>query len=75
LCRANIDLDAGQIRIVGTTAELDRGGLVPETPKPRAGRRTVTFPVELARELRWHLEAVRGGGERGLVFTGRRVLR
>ena len=70
LRRENIDLDAGQIRIVETTAELDRGGLLPETPKSRAGRRTVTFPVELVPELRWHLERFAALGERGLVFTG-----
>jgi hypothetical protein len=43
-------LDACEIRIVETTAELDRGDLLPETPKSRAGRRTVTFPAELVSE-------------------------
>jgi integrase len=70
LCRENIDLDAGKIRIVETTAELDRGGLLPETPNHGPGRRTVTFPVELVPQLRWHLERFAAAGERGLVFTG-----
>jgi integrase len=52
----NIDLDACEIRILETTAELDRGDLLPETTKSRAGRRIVTFPAELVPELRWHME-------------------
>jgi integrase len=70
LRRESIDLDACEIRVVETTAELDRGGLLPETPKSRAGRRTVTFPAELVPELRWHLERFAAPGERGLVFVG-----
>jgi len=66
----NIDLAACEIRIVETTAELDRGDLLPETPKSRAGRRTVTFPAELVPELRWHMERFAQPGERGLVFAG-----
>src|SRR5215469_13564528 len=58
------------VRVIETTAELDRGGLVPETPKSRAGRRTVRFPTELALELRRHLEQFAAPGERGLVFVG-----
>jgi integrase len=70
LRRENIDLGACEIRIVETTAELDRGELLPETPKSRAGRRTVTFPAELVPELHWHLERFALPGERGLVFAG-----
>jgi integrase len=70
LRRENIDLAAREIRIVETTAELDKGGLLPETPKSRAGRRTVAFPEELVPELRWHLERFAEPGERGLVFVG-----
>ncbi len=70
LRRENVDLAAGEIRIVETTAELDKGGLLPETPKSRAGRRTVAFPDELVPELRWHLERFAEPGERGLVFVG-----
>jgi integrase len=70
LRRENIDLDVCEIRIVETTAELDRGDLLPETPKSRAGRRTVTFPAELVPELRWHMERFAQPGERGLVFAG-----
>jgi len=70
LRRENIDLAAREIRIVETTAELDKGGLLPETPKSRAGRRTVAFPDKLVPELRWHLERFAEPGERGLVFVG-----
>jgi integrase len=70
LRRENIDLEAHRIRIVETAAELDKGGLLPETPKSRAGRRTVAFPAELVPELRWHLDRFAEPGERGLVFVG-----
>jgi integrase len=70
LRRASIDLEACEIRIVETVAELDRGGLRPETPKSRAGKRTVAFPAELVPELRWHLERFAEDGERGVVFVG-----
>ena len=70
LRRENLDLEACVVRIVETTAELDRGGLVPETPKSKAGRRAVAFPAELLPELRWHLERFAAAGERGLVFVG-----
>ena len=42
LRRENIDLDAGQIRIVETTAEWTGAACCPN-PKSRTGRRTVTF--------------------------------
>jgi integrase len=70
LRRENVDLDACEVRVVETLADLDRGGLVPETPKSRSGRRTVAFPAELVPELRWHLERFAEPGERGYVFVG-----
>ena len=70
LRRENIDLEACEIRIVETTAEPDRGALLAETPKSRAGRRVVAFPSDLVPELRWHLERFAEPGERGLVFVG-----
>jgi integrase len=70
LRREDVSLDACVVRVVETTAELDRGGLVPETPKSKAGRRTVAFPAELAPGLRWHLDRFAAAGERGLVFVG-----
>ena len=70
LHRENIDLDVCEIRIVETTAELDRGGMLQETPKSKAARRTVSFPAELVPELRWHLERFSQPGDRGPVFVG-----
>jgi integrase len=70
LRRENVDLEARVVRVIETTAELDRGGLVAETPKSAAGRRTVSLPAELVPELRWHLDRFAALGERGLVFTG-----
>jgi integrase len=70
LRREHVDLEACEIRVVETTAELDRGPLRAETPKSRAGRRRVAFPAELVPELRWHLERFAEPGQRGLVFVG-----
>lgn len=70
LRRDAIDLDACEIRITETTAQLDRGGLRPETPKSRAGRRTVAFPADLVPELREHIERYAEPGAHGLVFIG-----
>jgi integrase len=70
LRRHNLDLEVCEIRIVETTAQLDTGTLLPETPKSRAGRRTVAFPAELVPEIRWHLERFAEPGEWGLVFIG-----
>jgi len=70
LRRETVDHSACVVRVVETTAELDRGGLVPETPKSKAGRRTVAFPAELVPELRLHLDRFAVPGERGLVFVG-----
>jgi integrase len=70
LRRENIDLDACEVRVSTTYAELDAGGLVSQAPKSRAGLRTVAFPVELVPELRWHLERFSQPGRQGLVFVG-----
>jgi integrase len=73
LRQENIDLEACEIRIVETTAELDKGGLLPDTPKSRAGRRVVAFPAELVPDLRWHLERFAAPGERGWYLSVRRA--
>ena len=74
LRRENVDLAAREIRIVETTAELDKGDLLPETPKSRAGRRTVAFPAELVPELRWHLERFAEPGSGAWFSLARRCL-
>jgi integrase len=70
LRRENIDLEACEIRITETLAQLDKGGLRSDTPKSRAGKRTVAFPAEIAPEIRWHLDRFAEPGERGFVFVG-----
>jgi hypothetical protein len=42
------------VRVTETVAELDKGALLPEKPKSRAGRRVVAIPPDLVPELRWH---------------------
>ena len=68
--RENLDLQACEIHIKETLAQLDKGGLRSDTPKSRAGKRTVAFPAEIAPEIRWHLERFAEPGERGFVFVG-----
>ena len=70
LRRANIDLEACEIRITETLVQPGKGGLRFDTPKSNAGKRTVAFPVEIAGEIRWHLERFAEPGKRGLVFVG-----
>lgn len=70
LRRANIDLEACEIRIKETLSQPDKGGLRFDDPKSTVGKRTVAFPEEIAGELRWHLERFAEPGEQGLVFVG-----
>jgi integrase len=48
----------------------DKGGLIFEDPKSRAGKRGLSFPAELVPELRSHLDRYAEHGQRGLVFVG-----
>lgn len=72
LRRENIDLTACEIRITQTLVESGKGKsrLHFDTPKSRAGKRTVAFPEEIAGEIRWHLERFAEPGKHGLVFVG-----
>lgn len=70
LRRENLDLDACEIRIKETLSQPDKGALRTDTPKSQAGKRTVSFPAEIAPEIRWHLERFAEPGERGFVFVG-----
>jgi integrase len=63
-------LEECEIRIRETLAQPDKGGLKTDTPKSQAGKRTVSFPAEIAPEIRWHLERCAEPGERGFVFVG-----
>jgi integrase len=70
LRRENIDLDTCEIRITETLVQPGKGGLLFDTPKSQAGKRTVAFPEEIAPEIRWHLARFAEPAERGLVFIG-----
>ena len=48
----------------------DKGGLIFEDPRSRAGKRGLSFPAELAPELRDHLDRYAERGRHGLVFVG-----
>jgi integrase len=70
LRRDHLDLDAYEVRITETLVQPDKGGLITEPPKSRAGKRTLTFPAEIVPDLRRHLERYAEPGHRGLVFIG-----
>lgn len=70
LRRDFIDLEACEIRVTQTTVQLDRGGLRPDTPKSRAGLRTVAFPAKLVPELADHIDRYAERDAHGLVFVG-----
>ncbi|MGN6676335.1 MAG: tyrosine-type recombinase/integrase, partial [Streptosporangiaceae bacterium] len=70
LRRENIDLAACEIRIAETLAQPDKGGLRPDSPKSRSGKRTVAFPAEIVAEITCHLERFAEAGDRGFVFVG-----
>ena len=73
LRRENIDLDACEIRITETLAQLDKGGLRPDTPKSRAGRRVVGSRPRSPRRSAgtWNGSLSRGTG--GSSSSGRRA--
>lgn len=70
LRRRELDVENCTVRVVVSTAETDDGRLIDDDPKSQAGRRTVSFPKEIAPELRWHLATFAEPGEGGRVFVG-----
>jgi integrase len=49
---------------------MNDGKLFEDEPKSPTGRRVVSFPREIAPELRWHLERFVELGGDSLVFAG-----
>jgi integrase len=70
LRRSDIDLERATVRVVRSLVQMNRGPLVEDAPKSRAGRRMVAFPREIVPELSWHLERFAEPGQDGLVFVG-----
>lgn len=70
LRRDQLDLDACEVRVDASTAELGDGRLIDGDPKSRAGTRTVSFPADIVPELADHLERFAEPGPHGLVFVG-----
>jgi integrase len=70
LTRDRLDLGHCEIHITEALVQPDKGGLIVEPPKSRAGKRALSFPAELVPELRTHLDRYAEPGRRGLVFVG-----
>jgi len=70
LRRGDIDLDRCCVRVVRSLVQMDDGQLIDAEPKTRAGRRVVSFPREVAPEVRWHLDQFVGLADDCLVFVG-----
>ncbi|MEV4105535.1 site-specific integrase [Nonomuraea sp. NPDC049649] len=70
LLRKNVDVEAGTIRVVGTTTELKDGSVTIGPPKSEAGKRVISIPGTLLPDLRKHMESYAEKGEHGHVFVG-----
>ena len=70
LHRGDIDLDRCSVQVVRALVQMNDGKVFEDEPKSRAGRRVVSFPREIAPELRWHLERFVEPGDDSLVFVG-----
>lgn len=72
LRRRDLDLEAGSIRIDRAAYPKPDGGYFIDTPKSRAGHRTIAIPVFLNTEIHDHLASfVKGQGADELVFPTR----
>jgi integrase len=70
LHRSDIDLGRCSVRVARSLVQMNDGELFEDEPKSRSGRRVVSFPREIAPELRWHLERFVEPGPDSLVFVG-----
>jgi len=72
LRRRDLDLKVESIRIDRAAYPRPDGGYVIDTPKSRAGHRTIAIPAFLATEVRMHLAAfVKDSGPDALIFPTR----
>ena len=70
LHREDIDLEHCCVRVVRSLVQTDDGRLIDAEPKSRAGRRMVSFPRDIAPEVRWHLDRFVAPAGESLVFVG-----
>lgn len=70
LRRADVDLDAGSVRVRRAAPELNTGHRVIGDPKSRAGKREIMLPSFVLLDVRRHLEWFAQNGPEGLVFVG-----
>ncbi|MBA2897523.1 hypothetical protein [Nonomuraea soli] len=68
LQRRNVDLEAGTIRVVGTTTELKDDSVTIGPPKSEAGKCLVSLPA-LPLDLKANMETHAGRGDEGHVFV------
>jgi integrase len=69
LRRVDLDLDAGIVHVRRKRQTLDSGEILESAPKSEAGRRSISLPMPLVAELRWHLEHYVGPKVDSYVFT------
>lgn len=69
LCRRDIDLEAGTVRVVRQVTELSGGQLVPGPPKSDAGKRLIVLPVAIMPVVRQHMTWLVKPDDDALVFT------
>jgi integrase len=69
LCRANIALDVGTIRIERQLQELNDASVLLGPPKTAAARRTVAIPPHVIPEIASHLDKYVGHLKDAFVFT------
>jgi integrase len=70
LRRTDLDLEAGEVRVSRSQAELRGGRILIKDPKSAAGRRIVAVPAALIPELRSHVQWFSESRADGLVFVG-----
>lgn len=70
LRRRNVDLDSMELRVRRATAEMEDGTQVDDDPKSDAGKRPISLPAGLIKDIQAHLESFAQAGPNGRLFVG-----
>jgi integrase len=70
LRRSSVDTDAMELRVTKATAEMEDGTQVDGDPKSRAGKRPISLPAALKKDIGWHLDHIAQPGPMGRLFIG-----